>query len=379
MANTLNNLIPDIYTAVDVISRELIGFIPSVTRDTRIGRAAVGQTVRIPISTAAGATDITPAVTPPNDGDQTITNNQITISRARRVPVRWNGEETIGVNSGPGYSNLLVDEFSQAMRTLTNEIEADIAALYTKASRAWGTPGTAPFAVSGNYSDAAQAYKLSVDNGAPISSLQLVINTTAGANIRGKQAQVYMSGDSALLRQGVIQDINGLSIRESAQIKNAVKGTGAGYTTTTAGFAVGTMAIPLITGSGTIVAGDVITFAGDTNKYVVTTGIAAPGTLTIAAPGLRQAIPAAATAVTVGNSYTANMAFAKGAILLAARAPAKPEGGDMADDQIMITDPKSGLTFEVSLYRQYRQIQYEVAMAWGVACIKPEHVVLLQG
>ena len=380
MANTLTNLIPDLYAALDVVSRELVGMIPAVTMDANATRAAIGQTVRIPLTAAYAATDAVPAVTPPNDGDQTIGNTTITINKSRRVPVRWTGEEQRALNNnGPGYRAILQNQFAQAMRVLTNEIEADLAGLYTKASRAYGTAGTAPFATAGDYSDAAQVRKILMDNGAPTSDLQLVLNTAAGATIRGKQAQVQMIGDQALLRQGVLLDMHGFAIRESAPIKNVTKGTGSGYTTTAAGFAVGATSLPLITGSGAILAGDVITFAGDANKYLVTTGISAPGTLVIAAPGLRQAIPAAATAVTVGNSFTANLAFSKGSILLAARAPSLPEEGDMATDRMMITDPKSNLSFEISVYPQYLQVLYDVRMAWGVACIKPEHLAVLLG
>ena len=380
MANTLTGLIPDLYAALDLVLREQIGLIPAVTLDANATRAAIGQVVRIPLTAAATATDAVPARLPPDDGDQSIGNTTITINKSRRVPVRWTGEEQRALNTnGPGYRAILQNQFAHAMRTLTNEVEADLAALYTKASRAYGTAGTAPFATSGDYADAAQIRKILMDNGAPTSDLQLVLNTAAGASIRGKQAQVQMIGDSSLLRQGVLLDMHGFSIRESAQIKNVSKGTGAGYTTTAAGFAVGATSIPLITGSGAILAGDVITFAGDTNKYLVTTGITAPGTLVIAAPGLRQAIPAATTAVTVGNSFTANLAFSRGSILLAARPPALPAEGDAATDRTMITDPKSGLTFEVSMYPQYMQMMYDVRLAWGVACIKPECLAVLLG
>lgn len=77
------------------------------------------------------------------------------------------------------------------------------------------------------------------------------------------------------------------------------KGTGTLYTTTAAGFPLGATLIPLITGSGTVLAGDVVTFAGDTtHRYTVTAGVSAPGTITIT-PGLLQAIPTSATAMTI--------------------------------------------------------------------------------
>jgi len=383
MANTITNLIPDVYSALDVVSRELTGLIPAVTRDPSSDRAAVGQTVRSIVAPAASATDITPAVTPPDDGDQTIGDVAIQITKARRVPFRWNGEQTLGVNNGgPGWSTIQRDQIAQAIRTLVNEMEADLAGLYVNASRSYGAGGTIPFGTAGDYTDASFARKIIVDNGGPQSDLQLVINTGAGANLRGKQADVNRAGTDVLLRQGVLLDIHGFAVRESAQIKTHTKGTGASATTNTAGYAVGATSITLAAaGTGTIVAGDSITFAGDSNQYVVVTGAGAVSgaTIVIAAPGLRQAIPASATNVTVTASGPRNMAFSRSSIVLATRAPALPDGGDSAIDRTLITDPVSGMTFELAMYAQYRQMQYEISAAWGVKTIKTEHFALLAG
>lgn len=386
MANTLTNLIPDLYEALDVVSRELVGFVPSVSLDPGFERAAVNQTVRAFVTPASTATDITPGVHPPDDGDQTIGNVPITITKARRVPIRWNGEQTLGANSGPGMQKIKIDQMAQAMRTLTNEIEADVAALHIATSRAYGTATTAPFA--SDLSDPAQVLKILKDNGAPQSDLQMVINTTAGAKLRTLATlnKANEMGTASLREQGVLLDIHGFKIRESAQVKRPAAGTMASATTSAAALTVGQTVLPLATaGTGVVAAGDIITLANDTNKYVVASvsfagaNPASGDSITIAAPGLLVAQTSAARAITVVAVSSRNMAFARSALVLATRMPALPDGGDLAIDRTMITDPVSGISFEVAMYAQYRQMQYEISVCWGAKNVKPQHSVILLG
>jgi len=386
MANTLTSLIPDLYSSLDVVSREMVGFIPAVTMDAATSRAALNQTVRSFVAPAATAGNITPAATAPDDGNQTIGNVDLAITKARRVPIRWNGEETLGVNSGPGTAAIRSAQIQQAIRTLVNEIEVDLAALHIAASRAAGAAGTTPFGTANDYTGASLTRKILADNGAPMSDLQLVIDTTAGANIRGKQSAADASGNDSLLRQGVLLDINGFMVRESAAVAAPAAGAMANATTNNAGYAVGATVLTLATaGTGVVAAGDVLTFAGDANQYVVTSVVfaganpAAGDTITIAAPGLRVAMSAATKAITVVAQARRNMGFSKSAIILAHRLPALPDGGDLAVDRTTITDPRSGLSFEVAMYPQYRQMQYEISCAWGVKLVKPAHCALLLG
>ena len=377
MANTLTDLIPSLYQGLDIVSRELTGMIPSVTMNSEASRAAVGQNVTIPITGAANVVDITPAMSTPEPTDQVVTNTSMTITKSRAAEFGIVGESIRGLNnSGAQWQTVQAGMFAQAIRKLVNEVESDLAATYIATSRAYGAAGTTPFA--SNLDDTANARKILVDNGSPDSMLKMVINTTAGAKMRTltNLTKANEAADASLLRQGVLLDVHGFAIRESAQIKSHTKGTGASYVTDGT-YSIGDTSINIDGGTGTVLAGDVVTFAGDTNKYVVATALTG-GVIVLANNGLQAAL-ADGVAMTVGDSYAGNMAFDQNAIQLLTRAPALPEEGDIAVDSTFITDPRSGLTFEVRVYAGYRKVRYEVALAWGVKNIKPEHSMLLLG
>lgn len=381
-ANTLTRLIPDLYAGLDVVSRELVGFIPSVFRNTSAERAQVGQEIVYPVTGSVGLFNVTPAMAIPEPADRVIGNGTIKITKAQGVEFGWTGEEQRGLNTGAGYLSVQADLFAQGLRTLVNAIELDLAVeAAANASRAYGTVGTIPFAT--NLAESAQVRKILDDNGAPVSNRSLIIDTTVGASLRTLQnlTRVNEAGTTMTLRDGELLNLSGLSIKESAQVQSVAAGTGASMTTTNAGFAVGATTIALASaGTGNIPAGSTITFAGDTNKYQVVTGdtdVSNGGSIVIAAPGLRKAIPTATTLITLIGAHAANVGFSQNALHLVARAPALPQEGDAAMDRTIIVDPRSGMAFEVALYPGYRKVRAEVVAAWGVKAVKPEHIAML--
>lgn len=382
MANVLTDLAPDAYKAADTVARELTGFIPSSTLNADGSeRIELNGTIRSHFTREATEVDVTPSMTIPEGTDQTVDNKTLSITKSKAIQIPWTGEDVRKVNRGSGFSTILGDQVQQAVRRLANLVEIDAATeAYQNASRAIGTAGTTPF--GSNFDEVAQMRQILVDNGAPIEDRMssLVISTSAGTNLRNlaQLQKANENGSDAMLRQGQLLDLQGLIMRESAQAQSHTAGTGSGYLVNDASLAVGDTVIAADTGTGTILAGDVVTFAADSdNEYVVETALSG-GSFTIAAPGLQVAIPDN-NAITVESDFTANVAMHRNALEVAFRPPAVPEDGDAADDAMIIQDPRSGLLFEMRSYKGYRKAMIEVALSWGVKAWKPEFIALLKG
>ena len=382
MSNVLTDLAADIYKAADTVGRELTGAVSSViVNGDGSERAALNDTVRSHFTRQPSAsTSITESMTVPEGDDQTVDTKTVSITKAQAIQVPWTGEDMRHVSNGAGFETIYGDQIAQAMRTLANEIEADmLTELYQNASRAYGTAGTTPFGT--NFDEVANIRQILVDNGCPIDQLTMVMNTTAGTSLRNlaQLQKANEAGSASLLRQGVLLDLQGIALKESAGVQSHTKGTGTGYLVNNgAGILAGGTAIATDTGSGTVLAGDIVTFAADSaNKYVVNTALSG-GSFAIGDNGAQVAI-ADNNAITVGGSYAANVAFRRTAAELVIRPPAVPDGGDLADDAMIVQDPWSGLTFEIRVYNGYRKRMFEVAAAWGVKAWKPEHIAVLLG
>lgn len=382
--NVLTGLAADIYKAANIVGREQVGFIPSCTINSDAAkRVAFGDTVKSAFARKATVNNTyTPSMTIPEGDDQTVDNKTMTLDQVANVKIPWTGEDIKHVDNGAGFQTIYGDQMAEAFRGITNAIEAYVGLTISKSiSRYFGTAGTTPFAT--NFNEVAELRQILVDNGCPMDGrVTMVLNTSAGTKLRNlaQLQKVNEAGSATLLRQGELLNLQGISLKESAGVATHVAGTGAGYLANGAvAIGGGTTLSPLNvdTGTGTVLAGDLVTFTGDTNKYGVGATLAA-GALSLNDPGARIAI-ADNTAMTVGATYVANAAFHQRAVEIVCRAPAQPPGGDAAVDSMTVQDPWSGLVYEIRAYKGYGKVMFDITTFYSAKVWLPKFVGGLLG
>lgn len=390
MANdiSLTGLTEILFQARDQVAMEPSGFSQGVIVNGGSEGVSAGGTVTSMRTTEPTLeTSYTPAMTVPDAADITTSTETLTLSSYAGASIPLKGEQWAQLTNTVGAELALQQLYKQAIRKMRNTIEAAVGlAAYQGASRAVGTAGTTPF--GSNFEILADLYRILEDNGTPMSDgmLSLILNTAAGANLRKRSTltNVGDAGTDATLRRGELLNLFNLSIRASAGVQAHTKGAGTGYLINNGNIAVGSTTLTVDGGTVNttgIKAGDIITVADEptAGNYVVKTALTATsGSLVINHPGLRGAI-VNDKAVTVGNSYTANVAFHKTAIELAMRPPAQPPGGDAGEEIAVLVDPDTGLSFSARLYKGYGINQIKLMSFYGVKVWKPEFVATLMG
>lgn len=383
MANTLTDVTNDMYKAAEIVGKQLVGVIPSVTVNSGSEAVALGATIDS-FSTPEPVVNssVTPAMTIPEGDDQTIAAKSFTVSQVANVQIPWTGEEQAAVGTSYNFETVYGNQILRAIKKIATTIEAYSAGVcYKSASRAYGTAGTTPFGT--NFDAVAKIRQILVDNEMFDEGLvSLILNSDAGTNLRNL-AQLQKANEGAsdeLLRRGTLLDLQGIMLKESNGIAYHTKGTATGLDNV-GGAAIGDTSISLDGGDGgTLLPGDVVTFAADTaNKYIVNTGFtAASGTAVLGDPGTRLAITAA-DEMTIGASYRANLAIYQPAVELAMRPMKEPKGGDAATDRMVIQDPVSGLTFVASLYKGFKKNMLDITTVYDAKVWEPAGVAVLLG
>ncbi|MCQ2081594.1 MAG: hypothetical protein MJZ11_08040 [Lachnospiraceae bacterium] len=379
----LKDLINPIYKAFPYANREMTGFLSAVNLNGDISAASIHDEIKVPLAQAGAVQDYQTGwnidTAAPAEGD--IPYVTVKMQYRRKIDIPLDGElEAAARGKGFGmWEKIMEQRIADAFRKLTNQMEADLAAEIVKgANRAYGTVGTVPFGVAGNLDDIAQLNLILDENGCPMDDRQLVLNQVALANMRGKMSNLFKvneAGTEAFLREGYTGNLQGMYIRSSAGLKSHVKGEGTGYLVNGA-VAERDRTVNVDTGSGKVLEGDIVTFAGDANKYVVTKGVDAPGALELGKPGAMAAI-ADNTAMTIGASYMPSVAFQRGAVVMGCRSPYLPSVGDSARETYVAVDPFTGIPYMFAIYTGHGVAKLEISVVYGAKVINSDNVALL--
>lgn len=375
MANVLTALAPTLFSVAQEVAAEPFGVIDSINVNFSDKGVAIGDTVTVPVAPVATASTYTPAMTTTAGTDKTASSVAVSITTNSMVSWNLTGEQVRSLENGGNYEEWVRQLIAQGMRTLRNEAEANCAAVIKQgASRAVGTSGTTPFASTLDL--LVDARKVLRDNGAPMADLQFCMDTAAGAKLLklGIIQNAYQAGSEEERRQGRFLRQFGFRIQESAGIVAHTAGTGSAYELT-AGFAVGDAALTVDTGTGTILAGDVVTIAGTTDQQYVVNSALSGGTFSIGKPGLRAA-EANNDVVSVTAAYTPNLAFERNAVVAVMRPPLIPANANI--QQRTISDGR-GMTYLLVQVAGDGMLTWRLHLCSGFKVVQPEFVAIVKG
>lgn len=385
MSNSFAAIIATATDAAQVVAQEPTGFIDAIEFQPSVEGATLNSTVNLGIVTPPVERAWAPGMST-TVADSIEKNVPLTLTQAFEEVFHLTGEQIAALSVGNfNASRYTKTKFAQCFRALRNKIDGYIAlqAKYGQ-HRLVGTAGTTPFA--SNMDVSATIRRFLEENGSPINpqDVSVVIDPAAAENVRKLLGTPTAAGGSLaadMQRTGMLPQHNGMQYRTSPQIALHTKGTGSAYTATCA---AGATDVTLAAGSGTIVKGDALAFAGDSNVYGAGAAAAATGLITglINRPGARSA--KAGAALTIGNNYTPNVALHRSALLACVRPPAQvpPDmalGAPKPFLSDVIVDPVNGLPYGLFVQIGDGLVHFSVRAIYDAVPVNTEFIIGLMG
>ena len=342
-----------------------------VNRDFDSLAAQQGSTINVPLPPTIATNAVTASATPPATADTILATAPVALDQWVEAPFYMTDKDMMEVVNGgvPACAE-------SAMSALVDTIDAFILTkLGQGAGAATGTAATAPFATTAL---ALTPGKLLNDHRVSRQNRHVVMDAAAELNLLSLEAfsNSQFTGDVTAMIDGAFQGNRRVGSQWwlDQNVATHTAGTGTGYQTNGA-LSVGDTTITADTGSGTIIVGDVISFAGDTtNKYVVSEALGG-GSFVINAPGIKVAI-ADNNAITVNASHVSNVAFARESMVFASR-PFQASSAAIASR--VMADPVSGLALRLEVNREHKRDRWSLDALYGGSVVRPEGVIKILG
>lgn len=371
MANDLSVLAPKLLAQGLMALRENAVMPRLVNRDYESEAAQKGTTVTIPIPSAIADRNVAPAVVPPASVDSTPTQALIPLDQWREAPFHLTDKE-----QKESLANVIPMQASEAIKSLVNTANNFIMQKYKGVFGTFGVAGTTPFAT--NTSEATGGRKVLNNQLAPLDNRRFVMDPDAESNALDLRAfqDMSFSGSAQAIVEGKINRKLGFDWFMDQQVPTHTSGTFTGPIDVNGAHAVGVATVSVTTGVGEAVdalEGDIITFAGDTQTYVITAdvtiGASTTGNIPIA-PVLQIALVGAEVVAAPIATHVVNLAFHRDAFAFASRPLQDTQGlGNIIESA---TDPVSGLSLRLEISRQHKQLQFSYDMLYGAALVRRE-------
>ena len=399
MANTLTTIMPKILARGLIVLRERCIMPRLVNGDYALDAKKKGSTIDVEVPTTVGTRDVSPSNTPPTSVDHTADTVQIELSNWRQNdPIYLTDKDYGEIEARAGHLPMKLQE---AIKGLASDVNQSIHAKYKGALRGvfgvTGTAGTTPF---GSTTTATQARKILNKQLCPKSDRRGVLDfdAEAAALELAAFADAEKIASSVVKIEGDIGRKFGLDWAADDEVTTHTAGTIAatgapsGRVCAAVGAGVvGDTTVDVDNGAstavtGTIVLGDIVSFAGHSQTYVVIANAAsgqyAAEAYTFAAnavsglaiyPALKAAV-ADNEVMTVVATHVVNLAFHRDAFAFAQRPlldPGKELG--LAGTNIMtMQDPQTGIILRLEVSRQHKQVAWEFDLLWGAELVRPE-------
>lgn len=242
-----------------------------------------------------------------------------------------------------------------------------------------GTPGTTPFSNANDRTAAKDGSKVSAkltQQRTPTGNRFCLLNedATAEALVLPQFAHAEKRGNNNAVEDATVGNQYGITWLHEDNTLTHTAGTASGVQTSAAG-SIGDKSITCDTGTGTMVVGDIITFAGHDQTYVVTSAVADVSSGTVNFEPALQAAVADNAAITVKGDHKVNLAMHRDAVVLGSRLLTRDTGNETA----VLPDPVTGLVLRLERVRQRKQTMWELDAMWGVETFRREYMVRLAG
>jgi hypothetical protein len=372
MANNISAVIPKLLAQGLMALRSTDSMPNLVNASYNRELKSKGQSVDIPIPSAIQAQDVVPSNIAPQPAGIAPTSASVTLDKWKEAPFFLSDDEVKQAMDG-----IIPMQASEAIKSIANEVNADILSKYKYFYGFVGTPGVTPFASDITASTEALT-KLNIQL-APMGDRRMVLSPSAQGQALGLRHfnDINWGASLANITAGKMSPRLGFTFAMDQQvpthITEATTGTVNGANQTGSSLALDGLDAPPIMG-------DVITLAGDAQTYAIiavgtmTQDTTYSGTVTVS-PQIKVA-PADNAVVTFKATHVVNLAFHRDAIAFVSNPLLDVNGvGNVRS----MRDPVSGITLRLEVSREYKRTRFSYDLLWGSQVVRPELGIRVAG